>query len=182
MKEVTTYTCEICGGSYSHKDLALKCEESGMPKFYNEFVGKWVILPVQIMFSKDTEQASSVSSSVEFFPVRVESNSILGPAQYDALNQLKFVAVAHSLKLKTRSFFPHNIIKEFLSNSLVVSDEVSEKLSTLLVESEQARLLNKDNSEIIEQVKELTNTVAKENDFSLQKPEGIEKYEYKSNV
>jgi len=182
MKEITTYICEICGGTYSAKEVALKCESAGTPKHFNEFVDKWIILPIQVLVDRDIETASSVDSYVEFLPVRVEANSIVGPSSFDFLNQLKFIAIAHSLKLQTRTFSRHNVIKEFLDKSLVIPESYYPRLTELLVESEMNKMDWKDNSPTMHEVKELVEAIAKEHNFSLVKPEGVEKYEYNSNI
>lgn len=180
MREIKTYVCEICGGSYSIPEIAIKCESYGNPKYYNEFVGKWIILPIQVMTGVDTEISSSVTSSIEFIPIRVESNSIQGNNSYDFLSQLRIFSIAHSLKLVTRSFTIHNVIKEYLGLAYVVPESYYNELNTLLVSNENARLAQTDNGQILYLVKELMEKIAREGNYSLTKPEGVAKYEYNS--
>lgn len=180
MREHTIYTCEVCNGSYANKDLALKCETSGNPKHYNEFLNKWIIAVVQILEEKDTHFSSSVNSYVTWFPVRVENNEILSPSNFAMLSNLQFVAIAHSLKLTTRSIFTHTIIKEYLDQALVIPDKYYDTLNQLLVENEQLRKLGGSNNEIELKIEELVYEISKELNIDLTLPKGVEKYEYQS--
>jgi hypothetical protein len=132
------------------------------------------------MTGVDTEISSSITSSVEFMPIRVESNSIQGANSYDFLSQLKVASIAHSLKLVTRSFTIHNTIKEYLDLAYVVPENYNNELNTLLVSNENARLSNADNTPILALVKEIMEKIAREGNYSLTKPEGVAKYEYNS--
>jgi hypothetical protein len=74
---VTTYVCDICGHPWSVKEFAQKCEGIGYPENYDKLLGKWIVVPVSVYFSKET-----VPGSYDFSPqklwrvVRIDSNYI----------------------------------------------------------------------------------------------------------
>lgn len=182
MKEKTIYICDICNGSYTDKNLALKCEKSGTPKHFDKFTNKWIIVPVQILEDVDNENYGSLNSYVEWLPVRVEGNEILSPSSFDMLQQLKFTAIAHSLQLKTRTFLKHMVIKDYLDVAVVVPEKYNEELNKLLVENELVRQRGGSSEEVLSRVKIKMLEIQKELNVELPVLEGVEKYEYKSNL
>lgn len=180
MKEKLVYTCEICNGTYSIKEFAEKCEKSGYPKYYDMFVGKWIITPLQILKNIETEDSSVVESNVIWFPVRIESNQILSPANYDLLATLKFIPISHSLKFSSRSFSEHNILKNFLEFAIIVEEPYWEHLNELLVENEICRASHIGNEGIIEKVQTLMKKIIIEQNITLPNLDNVDKYEYKS--
>jgi len=178
VKEKTIYICDICGGSYSSKEIAQKCEDSGLPKHHDEFVGKWLILPLQTFINHDTLESSTMDSVVEWFPVRIESNTIISPQSYDFLSQIKLEIIAHSLKLNSRSFKQHFVLKEFLDYAIMIEDSYAEKLNGLLVKYELGRN-TVNNDAPLQELKDLIDEILKGKE--LPTLEGVEKYEYKSS-
>jgi hypothetical protein len=79
MRETTTtvYACEICSHEWSAKEFAERCEAIGYPQNYNKLIGKWIIVPTSVYFSKEKSE-----TSFDFFPeklwrvVRIDSNYI----------------------------------------------------------------------------------------------------------
>jgi len=178
VKEKTIYICDICGGSYVSKETAQACEDSGLPKHYDEFVGKWLILPVQTYIDHETLESSTMESKVVWIPVRVEKNSITSPQTHDFLSQIKLETIAHSLKLSTRSFKTHFVLKEFLDYAIIVGEDYAEKLNELLVKSELGRE-DGTNETPTQELKDLIEEILKDKDLPPLK--GVEKYEYKSS-
>jgi hypothetical protein len=178
VREKTIYICDICNGSYVSKEIAQKCEDAGLPTHFDEFVGKWLMLPLQTFINHDTLESSTMDSIVEWFPVRVESNTITSPQSYDFLSQIKLETIAHSLKMSTRSFKSHFILKEFLDYAIIVGDNYTEKLNGLLVKHELERETRTDETPT-QELKDLIEEILKDKD--LPPLEGVEKYEYKSS-
>ena len=181
MKEKTVYTCEICDGTYVSKELATTCENSGYPKYYDQFVGKWIILPLQIMTTTEKLDSSVTESKLIWFPARTESNQIISPANYDFLASLKLYTLSHTLKLNSISFFHHNIIKSFLNFAIIVDEKYREQLNDILVENEFARASRRNNDNVVTKVNDLMNKIFEENKIILPILEDVEKYEYKSS-
>lgn len=181
MKEKTVYICEICNGTYATKEIATICENSGYPDNYDKFVGKWIIIPLQIFNNIERINESVTESKVIWFPARIESNQIVSPANYDFLASLKLYTLSHALKLNSVSFFQHNIIKNFLNFAIIVDEKYREQLNNLLVENEQARAAHLGNESVIAKVNDLMNTILAESNKILPSLEDVEKYEYKSS-
>jgi len=181
MIEKTVYVCEICGGSYASKQLGENCEAMGYPKHYNEFVGKWILMPLQIMESTDTLESSTLESKMIWFPVRIESNQISSQSNYDLLATLNFFKLSHTLKLASRSFLDHNIVKNFLEFAIIVDESYTETLNQLLVENEMNRSHHIGNHGVVEKVNNFMQKIIVEQNITLPNLENVERYEYKSS-
>ncbi len=179
MKEKSIYICDICGGSYSSKEMAEKCELLGYPEHYNEFVGKWIILPIQTFENEETLKSSKISSIVEWYPVRVEKNAIVSPSSVDFFQQINIVKMSHILKLTTRSFKQHFVLKEFLDYAIIVSEENSDRMNKLLVEHELSKI-NNTKDLALQEISILLKKIL--DSTSIPPITGIEKYEYNSNI
>ncbi len=182
MKEKTIYICEICGGSYTDKNLAVRCEGYGNPKHFDEFINKWIIAPIQILEDVNNENSGSINSYVEWLPVRIEGNEILSPSNFEILQNLKFIPIAHTLNLKSRTFLSHSIIKNYLDVVVIVPEKHDEELNQLLVENEIVRQRGGSSEEVISRAKVKMTEILKELKVELPILEGVEKYEYQSNL
>ncbi len=185
MKEQTVYSCEICGGSYATKEVALKCEQAGSPQHYNEFLHKWILLPLQILNHTDTPTSSSFDSKVEWFLARVDSNQITSPNNYEILSFLKLTPIAHGLKITSSSFKSHFILKQFLKYAIIVDEKYYSQLNNLLVENEMNKINHVNNStmnETLIKVQKLMDDIVIENHIEFPILEDVTKYEYKSSI
>ena len=158
MIEKTVYICEICNATYATKELAQQCEKSGFPKYHDKFVGKWIITPLQIFSNFEEENKSFLNTKIEWFPVRIESNDILSPVV--AFTGIKMY---HSLRFSSRSFYNHNIVKNFLDFAIIVDEKYREELNKFLVEAERNRTYypEENNQLLVSKVKKYMEEIAK---------------------
>ncbi len=131
MIENNVYTCEICNSSYLNKEMALKCEESGRPEIYDKYLNKWIITPLNIIFTIDKLESSETFSRIEYRLFRVENNQIL-----TSDNQL----VGHKCKFKGRSFEDYSTLIGLSYDYIIeVDSSETENLNNELVEQEKTR-------------------------------------------
>ncbi len=131
MIEKKIYTCEICNSSYIDEKMAVECEKSGVPSIIDKYLNKWIILPLNVLFTVNEEESSNVSNKIIYRLFRVEANRIIS-------SDVNFVG--HKVKFSGRSFEDSSML---IPGSYLYITEVdvseTEQLNQELVKQEKFR-------------------------------------------
>lgn len=164
MKEqsFTTYTCEICHFPWSSKEFCERCEAIGYPENYNKLLGKWIVVPTSVYFSKKASE-----TSFDFVPeklwrvVRIDSNYIVNlstgmvaPTGVTSDNSAdvekqyadQMLSLHHRLVVTCKGFEDNSRV-ESLKQFFDIPEELYESLNQRLVDMERDRLKDKEEAQ-----------------------------------
>jgi len=157
----TTYGCEICGHPWSVKEFAQRCEAIGYPENYDKLLGKWVLVPTSVYFSKEIAPDSFDFSPKKLWrAVRIDSNYITNllpnfpmttgstPSEqtaedYENEHGDKLLALHHRLVVTCKGFEDNSRV-ESLKQCYSVPESMFEWLNSTLVEMELSRAKDKE--------------------------------------
>ena len=122
---LTTYTCEICGTSYESKEAAELCEKAGIPKNHNKFIGKYLLVPTQVLISSNTDKESSIDWKIKWNIIRIDENFIKPLAPTSIKNTLmNLQMIGHRITYKCLHFYPNSYVFDSLLSKAVEIPEV----------------------------------------------------------